>query len=347
MNTIKITPVILSGGGGTRLWPLSTPDSPKQFLRLFGDKSLFQNTILRCNDGNNFDVPMVVGNAKHSRITGNQLSEIGINGAKLILEPAARNTAPAIALAALCCDENALMLVMPSDHLVGKEDVFLDAIERAKSAAQDGYLITFGITPTKAETGYGYIKCGDALDGYDGAHNVPKFTEKPEISVAQTMIDDGNYLWNAGIFLFRADAYLDALSKHAPDILAAAQQSLRGIDNDEMIHPDQSAFEASPSDSIDYAVMEKADKVAVIPVAPDWSDVGSWDSIAQLHEAQNEADNISIGKSKTIDAKGNMIWAGDMEVQMIGVDNLIVVAHEGKIVILPRGRSQDVKKLSE
>ncbi len=347
MNENRITPVILSGGGGTRLWPLSTPKSPKQFLRLFGDNSLFQNTIKRGANKRKFTPPMIVGSAKHQELTHQQLAEIGVNDAIIILEPAARNTAPAIALAALCCDDDALMLVMPSDHLIGKEDSFLDAIECAKPAASDGYLITFGITPTKAETGYGYIKRGESLPEFKGAHNVPEFTEKPELKVAQQMLDNGNFLWNAGIFLLRADAYLDALNKYAPDILAATKKSL-GNRNGNIILPDQQAFEASPSDSIDYAVMEKADKVAVVPIDPDWSDVGSWDSIVELHEAQYQgSDNITIGQSKTIDAKGNLIWSEDNEVQMIGVDNLIVIVNEGKVVILPRGQSQKVKKLSE
>lgn len=344
---MTITPIILSGGGGTRLWPLSTPENPKQFLRLFGDYSLFQNTILRCNDPQKFADPIIVGSAKHSETTHAQLTEIGCNSARLIMEPAARNTAPAIALAALCCDEDALMLVMPSDHLIGKEDVFLAAVEQAKSAALNGYLITFGISPAHPETGYGYIKRGNEIDGHIGIYDVPAFTEKPEISVAQAMLDDGNYLWNAGIFLFSAAAYINALSAHAPEILAAAKSSLSGYDGGDTVHPDKAAFEASPSDSIDYAIMEKADKVVVVPMAPDWSDVGSWDSIAQLHEAHNDDDNIVIGQSKTIDSHGNLIWSGDMEVQMIGVDNLIIVVNDGKVVILPRGQSQDVKKLNE
>lgn len=290
---------------------------------------------------------MIVGSAKHQEITNQQLTEIGVNDATIILEPAARNTAPAIALAALSCSDDALMLVMPSDHLIGKEDSFSEAIECAKPAAMDGYLITFGITPTKPETGYGYIKCGEKLSGFHGAHAVPEFTEKPALNVAQQMLDDGNFLWNAGIFLFRADAYIEALNKYAPDIVTAAKKSLENTDGN-LILPDQNAFEASPSDSIDYAVMEKADKVAVVPMAPDWSDVGSWDSIAELHEEQNEgSDNIVIGQSKTIDSKDNLIWSSDTEVQMIGVDNLIVIVNEGKVVILPRGQSQEVKKLSE
>ena len=347
MSDTKITPVILSGGGGTRLWPLSTPKSPKQFLRLFGDNSLFQNTIKRGSDNSKFTPPMIVGSAKHQEITNQQLTEIGVNDATIILEPAARKTAPAIALAALSCSDDSLMLVMPSDHLIGKEDSFSKAIECAKPAAMDGYLITFGITPTKPETGYGYIKCGEELSGFHGAHAVPEFTEKPALNVAQQMLDDGNFLWNAGIFLFRADAYIEALNRHAPDIVTAAKKSLENTDGN-LILPDQNAFEASPSDSIDYAVMEKADKVAVVPMAPDWSDVGSWDSIAELHEEQNEgSDNIVIGQSKTIDSKDNLIWSGDTEVQMIGIDNLIVIVNEGKVVILPRGQSQEVKKLSE
>ncbi len=349
MSSTKITPVILSGGGGTRLWPLSTPNYPKQFLRLFGDNSLFQNTILRCSDDALFDPPIIVGNAKHSEITSDQLRAINIQNARLLLEPAARNTAPAIALAALCCAPDDLILIMPSDHLISKEDIFLSAIESAIDAAKDGWMITFGISPTKAETGYGYIKCGDTINGHDGCHNVPQFTEKPDIETAQSMLNSGNFLWNAGIFLFRANSYLEALKLHAPRIYETAQMSLSNIDTKSShIYPEADAFAASPSDSIDYAVMEKADKVAVVPVSPQWSDVGSWDSIAELHDANGDhGDNIVIGNAKTIDAHNNLIHSRDIEVQMIGVNDLIIVAHEGKIVILPRGRSQDVKKLSE
>lgn len=347
--TDKIIPIILSGGGGTRLWPLSTPHYPKQFLRLFGDNSLFQNTVLRCDDSAMFDAPIIVGNAKHAQITSDQLHTINVENARLLLEPAARNTAPAIALAALCCAHDDLMLVMPSDHLIAEEDIFLAAIKDAKSAAHDDWLITFGISPTKAETGYGYIKCGERIADHQSCHNVPQFTEKPDLETAKSMLDSGDYLWNAGIFLFKAGAYLSALESHAPDILDAAKKSLKDTDtNAAQIHPNKDIFSASPSDSIDYAVMEKAHKVAVSPVSPGWSDVGSWDSIAEQHEAMDSgADNIIIGNAKTIDAKGNLIHSRDQEVQLIGVDNLVVVAHEGKIVILPRDRSQEVKKLSD
>lgn len=338
-----ITPIILSGGGGTRLWPLSTPENPKQFLRLFDDKSLFQNTVLRCQNRDKFSAPIIVGGARHIEITQKQLQDIAVNDAQIICEPAARNTAPAIALAALSCAADTIMLVMPSDHLIGKEDLFLKAVEQAKVAAMLGYLITFGINPTKAETGYGYIKCGDEIDALNGVHAVPAFKEKPDLASAKAMIENGHYLWNAGIFLFRADAYLSALDLYAPDILAAAQNSLQKQDSG-IIHPDKIAFEASPSDSIDYAVMEKADKVAVMPVSPNWSDVGSWDSIAEILDKGD--DNIIIGKAKTIDARGNLIWSHDSEVQLIGVNDMIVIAHEGKIVMLPRGQSQDVKKLN-
>jgi len=335
MSNHIITPIILSGGGGTRLWPLSTPENPKQFLRLFDDNSLFQNTVLRFIESSSFTPPLIVCNAKHADITKNQLSDIRVQGARLLLEPAARNTAPAIALAALCCEPEALLLVMPSDHLIGKDHIFLEAVKYATHAAQDGWLVTFGIEPSKPETGYGYIKRGGTLSGHNSCHSVPKFTEKPAIEVAEKMLADGGYLWNAGIFLFRADIYLNALEQYAPDILKAAQKSIMNCNkNADEIRPDKTAFQKSPSDSIDYAIMEKAKKVAVMPVDPDWSDVGSWD-------------NIVRGNNKIIDSKNNLIWSEDIEIQMIGIEDLIVVAHEGKIVILPRGQSQNVKKLSE
>lgn len=345
----KIVPIILSGGGGMRLWPLSTPNYPKQFLRLFGDNSLFQNTVLRCDDKEIFAAPIIVGNAKHAQITSDQLHTINVENARLLLEPEARNTAPAIALAALCCAHDDLMLVMPSDHLIAEEDIFLAAIKGAISAAYDDWLITFGISPTKPETGYGYIKCGEQIADHESCHNVPQFMEKPDLKTAKSMLDSGEYLWNAGIFLFKAGAYLSALKSHAPDILDAAIKSLKDTNtNASQIHPDKDLFSASPSDSIDYAVMEKAHKVAVTPISPGWSDVGSWDSIAEQHEAMNsDAKNIIIGNATAIDAKGNLIHSRDAEVQLIGVDNLVVVVHEGKIVILPRNRSQEVKILSD
>ena len=276
---MKITPVILSGGGGTRLWPMSTPECPKQFLKLAGDATMFQMTLARVMDRDFFTPPLVVGNGAHAALIAAQAQEAGIADARVILEPCARNTAPAIALAALAVDDvKAPMLVMPSDHLIADVPAFHAAIMAALPLVEQGWLVTFGIEPTAPETGFGYIRIGAELAA--SVSRVERFVEKPDAATAQAMIDAGNHAWNGGIFLFRADVYLGALASLAPDILHAAQSAMAKAETSgATIRPDASAFAASPADSIDYAVMEKADRVAVAPVGMGWSDVGSWDSL--------------------------------------------------------------------
>lgn len=338
--TPKVTPVILSGGSGTRLWPLSRGARPKQFLTLAGEGTMLEQTIARCGDGERFSPAIIVGNAAHVATLEEQC---GAQAAAFILEPTARNTAPAIALAALAAEPDALLLVSPSDHLIADVPAFHAAVARAAELAQEGWLVTFGVVPTAPETGYGYIRRGEALG--EGAFRVERFVEKPDAQVAQTYLDEGCYSWNAGIFLFRADSYLAAMEHHAPAMLKAARSAMTsGTREGRCIRPDAQAFAASPSDSIDYAVMEKADKVAVVPVDMGWSDIGSWDALYDLLPG-DEARNVHVGEVVSLESSGCLVRSDGPVVTLAGVENLIVIATGDAVMILPRGSSQDTKRI--
>jgi mannose-1-phosphate guanylyltransferase len=330
---MTITPVILSGGGGTRLWPMSTPDCPKQFLALTGEHSMFRLTLDRVQDRTRFAAPMIVSGAAHAGVVTSQLADAGVVDATVLLEPCARNTAPAIALAALAApDPKAVLLVMPSDHVIADVAAFHAATNAALPLVQDGWLITYGITPTGPETGYGYIRMGVALQ--NGVQRVDRFVEKPNRVAAEAMLAEGNHSWNGGIFLFRADIYLGALAVHAPDMLAQAQAAMRGASRDgQFIKPQAEAFAACPADSIDYAVMEKADRVAVVTAAMGWSDVGSWDALYDLGDKDKDG-NVTAGEVRLDTANGNLVKADGVRVSIHGVD---------EIMILPRGSSQKVR----
>ncbi|MEH6758542.1 MAG: mannose-1-phosphate guanylyltransferase/mannose-6-phosphate isomerase [Parasphingorhabdus sp.] len=341
-----ITPVILSGGSGTRLWPVSTDERPKQFLNLTGPLSMFQMTLERCQSSDLFELPIIVGSARHAALTEEQMDEIGTRAAAHILEPCARNTAPAIALAALACaDPQALMLVMPSDHVIKNVPEFQNAVRDSIPLARARWLVTFGIAPNGPETGYGYIQQGSPIVGSVNSFSAKRFVEKPNRENAEKMLDDGGYHWNAGIFLFRADNYLQALGEHAPEMLEAAKSAMNhGHKEGHQIIPQEAAFACAPSDSIDYAVMEKAEKVAVTPIDPGWSDVGSWDSLFEI-STEDDQSNVTSGKVLAINAKDNLIHADGFEIAAFGVHDLIIVASGNKVMIMPRGQSQNVKKI--
>jgi mannose-1-phosphate guanylyltransferase/mannose-1-phosphate guanylyltransferase/mannose-6-phosphate isomerase len=340
----EIVPVILSGGSGTRLWPMSRPEKPKQLLSLTARETMLQLTAARAH-GDDFAAPIVVANAAHADEVEAQLAAVGAAPSALILEPAGRNTAPAIALAALAVGDARPMLVMPSDHVIADPQAFHDAIHAALPLVEQGWLATFGITPDAPETGYGYIQVGEELAA--GVHRVARFVEKPKREVAEAMLAAGDHAWNGGIFLFRADAFLDALATHAPAILDAARAAMTSARRDgARVHPDAAAFAASPSDSIDYAVMEKADRVAVVPVAMGWSDVGSWDALHAISQG-DESGNVIEGDVVALDARNCLVRSDGARVAVAGVSDLIVVASGNDILILPRGRSQDVKLLLE
>jgi mannose-1-phosphate guanylyltransferase len=335
-----IIPVILSGGSGTRLWPMSTPETPKQFLPLTGERTMFQLTLERVTDAAQFAAPMIVANARHADLIEAQLDGAA---ATLLLEPCARNTAPAIALAAIEAG-NAPILVMPSDHVIADVAAFHAAVARALPLVDAGWMITFGITPTGPETGYGYIRMREALA--DGVHRVERFIEKPQVDAAQAMLDEGGHAWNGGIFLFRADHFLGALAVHAPDMLASAQASMAVAKRaGQRVHPDEAAFAASPSDSIDYAVMEKAERVACVPVSMGWSDLGSWDALYEIGE-EDDRGNVIAGNVRLGEGTGNLIKTDGIRISATGVDDLIIVASGNEVMILPRGQSQKVKGFS-
>lgn len=343
--TPAIIPVILSGGSGTRLWPLSRSQKPKQLLSLTGSETMLQLTARRSAGDPRFSAPVVVGVGSQAAIVQSQLEAIGIEAAALILEPCARNTAPAIALAALAAAPGAALLVMPSDHVIADVPAFRAAIEAAMPAVAEGWLVTFGITPDKPETGYGYIRRGEAV--MEGVYRVAAFVEKPDLARAEMFLAEGDYAWNGGIFLFRADSYLAALDRHAPDIAVEARSAMAGARHDGAhIHPDPIAFAACPSESIDYAIMEKADRVAVVPVEMGWSDLGSWDAMYEI-AAKDEHGNASRGDVVLIDAADCLVRSDGPLVAAIGVRDLIVVATGDAILVMPRGTSQDVKRAVE
>lgn len=340
-----IVPVILSGGSGTRLWPMSTPAMPKQMLALTSDETMLQLTARRAQ-GERFSAPIVVANAKHAAMVEEQLEAASATADALILEPIGRNTAPAIALAAIAAGSgDAALLIMPSDHVILDVPAFHAAIEAALPLVQQGWLVTFGIDPHAPETGYGYIHMGEKLA--TGVHRVAKFVEKPPRDAAEAMLAAGDHAWNGGIFLFRADSYLEALAQHDPETLTACKASMENARHEgKRIYPEAEAFAASPAGSIDYAVMEKAERVAVVPVKMGWSDLGSWDALQDISE-RDAAGNSHQGEVIAIDTTNCLVRSDGVRIAMVGVDNLIVVASGNDILILPSGRSQEVKALIE
>jgi mannose-1-phosphate guanylyltransferase len=341
---MTIVPVILSGGSGTRLWPMSRPAMPKQLLALTAEETMLQLTARRAH-GEAFAAPIVVASARHADHVDEQLAAVGAAPQAVILEPVARNTAPAIALAALAAGAEDALLVMPSDHVIVDVAAFHAAIEAAMPLVADGWLVTFGIAPDAPETGYGWIKIGEPLA--TGIHRVARFVEKPIRERAEEMLASGDHAWNGGIFLFRADIFLGELAAHAPGMLTAAQDAMRAARrNGNRIYPDEAAFTASPSDSIDYAVMERAERVAVVPVDMGWSDVGSWDALHAISERDAEG-NAHQGEVLAIDTRDCLIRSDGIRISAVGISDLIVVASGNDVLILPRGRSQEVKKLIE
>lgn len=344
-----IVPVILCGGMGSRLWPMSRQKFPKQFLELNRQHaSLLQETAKRVKSAHNMMRPLIVSNVEHRFLCADHMEAAGFDRCDIMLEPQMRNTAPAITAAALYLQskyKNALMLVLPSDHIIRHEEAFLQGVERAAEAAKDGLLVTFGIAPEYAETGYGYIKQGAAL-ATEGAYKISQFVEKPDAVTAQGYVTQGQYSWNSGMFLFPVDLYLEQVAIHAPEVLEACRVSVeKAAFEGQFISLDAESFERAPNISIDYAVMEHTESSAVIPLACGWSDAGAWDSLWRIGD-KDAAGNVMNGTVYAEDASNCYLRTEDgPPIAALGVEDLVVVSTRDAVLVAKKDRAQDVKKL--
>lgn len=342
-------PVILCGGSGSRLWPLSREAYPKQFLDLTqSGQSMLQMTLLRLQGLSDIAAPLAICNQEHRFLVAEQLHSIDIVPAGILLEPVARNTAPAVALAAFSAlekDSNAVLLVLPADHCIGDVAAFQTGVDKAREAADAGSLVTFGILPESAETGYGYIERGTALDAVSGAYNIQRFVEKPNKADAERYLADDNFTWNSGMFLFRADQLLAELELHAPAIYRACQQAHKQAYRDlDFTRIEEQAFTACPSDSIDYAVMEKTAKGVMVPLDAAWNDVGSWSAIWDI-SGKDAQGNVVVGDALVEDSQNSLIYSDSRLVTTLGLNDTIVVETADAVLVANKNRVQDVKSL--
>lgn len=346
--TTKILPVIMAGGSGTRLWPLSRTQYPKQFLKLSPDGyTLLQATLLRLKNLDCAD-PLLICNEEHRFLAAEQMREIGIS-AKIILEPEGKNTAPAITLAALyqiqqAQDSNTIMLVLAADHVITEQDKFEQSITQALELAKLDKLVTFGIVPTHAETGYGYIEKGNSeLNGFQ----VQRFVEKPDAATAQEYLESQKFLWNSGMFMFKADIYLNELQQHAQDIYNSCVASMQDTKVDlDFIRIDKEAFKQCRSESIDYAVMEQTKDAVVVPLDANWNDVGSWSALWDIQDKDDQG-NVIQGDVITVKSQNNYVFSESRLVSLLGVDNLVVIETKDAILVADKSKVQDIKKIVE
>ena len=349
---MSVIPVILSGGSGSRLWPLSRKQYPKQFLNLTGSKyTMLQETVARTV---HLETPIVVCNEDHRFVVAEQCNAMNVTPQAIILEPLARNTAPAIALAAyqaLKHDKNAILAVFPADHVITNQAAFKEALDVAITEAKNNKLVTFGIIADKPETGFGYIKASAnnkaETSGMLASLNVDEFVEKPDLATAQKYIDSGDYYWNSGMFVFKASLYLQALEQSTPEINSACKAALNAAKTDlDFIRVDKAAFANSPDDSIDYAVMEQSTNVSVVPMDAGWSDLGSWSALWDIAE-KNEEQNAHIGDVFSINSQNNLVHSPKKMVATIGIDNLVIVDTDDALLVAHKDQIQDVKKIVE
>ena len=345
---MQVTPAILSGGSGERLWPLSRRDHPKQYLQLVSDNSMLQETMLRLNGLDNLADPIIICNSSHRFIVAEQCQQIGIKNPTILLEPVGRNTAPAIAAAALQSlkdSDNSTLLVLSVDHVIQDVDAFHKAVNIARQQAQSGRLVTFGIVPADANTGYGYIK--SSKENNNGAYRVEEFVEKPDLKTAMFYLEQGNYLWNSGMFMFQARTFIDELTAHAPNIVASVNNAVNNTLKDlDFIRPEKQAFELSPSASIDYALLEKSNNVFVVPLDAGWKDIGDWLALHVIGEKDGNG-NVIKGDMIIKDTSNTYINGNHRLIVAVGVDNLIIVDTPDVTFIATQDKAKEVKSIVE
>ena len=343
----RIYPVVLSGGSGTRLWPMSRASMPKQLLALHGPRTMIQDTVLRANVPGAVP-PILLCGDDHRFLVADQMQTLGVTPRAIVLEPMGRNTAPAAAVAALIVSEedpSGVILLLPSDHVVTDEPAFRLAVGRAAAVARQGFVVTFGISPSTPETGYGYIQRGSPLKDIDGVSAVKRFAEKPDSSTAERYLASGDYLWNSGMFVFRADVLLAELARFEPGIVAACRASLAAAKRDlDFVRLDGPEFEKARNISIDYAVMEKTDKAAVVPCDMGWSDVGAWSSLWALQKRDAHGNAVQ-GDVIVHDSRDSYVRSEKSLTALVGVHDLVVVVTEDAVLVADKGRAQDVKAI--
>ncbi|STZ07768.1 Mannose-1-phosphate guanylyltransferase 1 [Moraxella caprae] len=340
-----LQPIIIAGGTGSRLWPLSRELFPKQFHKLHGDLTMLQTTILRL-EGLDCAKPIVICNENHRFLVAEQLRQIGYLDHNIILEPVGKNTAPAIALTSFYATQNGKnpnLLVLPADHIILDKVAFQTSVKNAISHIENNQLVTFGIVPNAPETGYGYIQCGEKLG--DNGFLISQFVEKPDLQTAQNYLSSGDYLWNSGMFAFRAQTYLNELQKHRPDIHEVCEKSIQNTNDDlDFVRIDNEIFATCPEDSIDYAVMEKTTDAVVVPMNAGWNDVGAWSSLWEVSD-KDEQGNAKIGDVLAIDSHNNYLFAETGLVATVGVSDAIVVQTKDAVLVTNRDNAQNVKSL--
>jgi len=360
--TATIRPVILAGGSGTRLWPASRRSHPKQLLALTGPRTLLQETALRLRDFSAAEVspqPIVVTSEEYRFVVADQLREVGVGEPTIVLEPTGRNTAPALTLAAILAGgDDPVLMVMPSDHLISDVPAFHAAIAEGMDQAEAGKMVTFGVVPDRPETGYGYIRTGRPIPGKVGARVVAGFTEKPDLDTARSYLASGDYLWNSGIFMMKRSVWMDTLERLRPEIVSACRASVAGSKPDGLfLRVDRCAFETCPSDSIDYAVMERivsppetsdpqaaGPEAVVIPLDAGWSDIGAWAALWAVCQ-KDEAENVTRGDVILEDTRGTLVHADSRLVAMLGAENLIVIETADAVLVADRSKTEDLKRL--